>query len=116
MMDWKRLNLAAWRPARRRPTPAFVPPRATELDDAPPPPLPAHPPVEYADLPGEMQPIRMNLEVDEAHHVPVSFNEQTAAAALEVTQRAREYREREKQSIPPVYDFGGGSWSGGHDW
>jgi len=65
---------------------------------------------------GESQPTPLALEVDEGLTVPVLLNEQNAGLILESTQRVREYREREKSSIPPVYNFGGEPhWSGGGD-
>jgi len=48
----------------------------------------------------------ISLEVDEGLTVAVLLNEQNAGSVLETTQRMREYREREKSSIPPVYNFG----------
>lgn len=57
---------------------------------------------------------RVQLEVDEGLSVPVSPTEQNVGALLDVTQRLREYRERERASVLPVYNFGGDSvWSGG---
>jgi hypothetical protein len=44
--------------------------------------------------------------------IPISFSDCNIRAIVEVTQRARERREREA-SAPPVYDFGSHScWSG----
>jgi len=57
---------------------------------------------------------RVQLEVDEGLSVPVSPTEQNVGALLDVTQRLREYRERERASVLPVYNFGGESaWSSG---
>jgi hypothetical protein len=57
--------------------------------------------------------LRQSLEIDEGTTVPVSLSDRDPAIILEVTQRARELREREKSSVPPVYNFGGeSSWSG----
>lgn len=57
---------------------------------------------------------RVYLEVDEGLSVPVAPAEQSVGAILDVTQRVRESRERERSALPPVYNFGGDSfWSGG---
>lgn len=54
---------------------------------------------------------RLNLEVDDGFSVPVTLNDHNANTILEVTQRAREWRDRERASVPPVYNFGGdGAW------
>jgi hypothetical protein len=64
----------------------------------------------------DSQPTPLALEVDDGLTVSVLLNEQNAGLILETTQRAREYREREKSSIPPVYNFGGEPhWPGGGD-
>jgi hypothetical protein len=52
---------------------------------------------------------RMNLELDDGFSVPVTLNDHNASGILEVTQRARESRDRERASVPPVYNFGGDS-------
>lgn len=58
----------------------------------------------------------LHMQLDESGGVPVSLGDQNAAAILETTQRIRENRERERASVPPVYNFGGEArWSGG-DW
>jgi hypothetical protein len=121
MMDWKRFTLGGWRQPRPQTSRDSRAPRATEAEEL------ADTNVapgmggagEFDDPCFMAQPTRMSLELDDALNVPVSFNEQTAAIVLERTQRAREYREREKRSIPPVYNFGSdnGNWSGGGaDW
>jgi len=59
------------------------------------------------------------LSVDEGPQVPVSLSEQPPGAILELTQRVREARERERSAVPPVYNFGGAesTWSGsGGEW
>ena len=62
----------------------------------------------------EMQQTRMSLQVDDDLTVPIILTDQNANAIVELTQRAREHRERERSSIPPVYDFGrDASWPGG---
>ena len=120
MMHWKRFTLGGWFQPRPEPSRTHQTSRTADADE----PLGAGP-VLGAGAPGEFtdpyfmaQPTCMSLEVDDALQVPVAFNEQTAAAVLEVTQRAREYREREKRSIPPVYNFGSdnASWSSGANW
>lgn len=50
---------------------------------------------------------RLNLELDDGFSVPVTLNDHNANRILEVTQRAREWRDRERASVPPVYNFGG---------
>ena len=58
----------------------------------------------------------LHMQLDEGGGVSVSLGDQNAAAMLETTQRIRETRERERSSVPPVYNFGGEArWSGG-DW
>ena len=54
---------------------------------------------------------------DVALCVPISLSDRNAGDILEVTQRLRERRERERTAAHPVYNFGGGeqAWSGG-DW
>lgn len=57
---------------------------------------------------------RLNMEVEDAIRTPVALTEANAAAVLDSTQRLREYREREKASLRPIYNFGNEScWSGG---
>ena len=57
--------------------------------------------------------VRVSMQLDDASAVPVAINEQNAAVIVEATQRVREYRERERASLPPVYNFGESAWSGG---
>jgi hypothetical protein len=56
----------------------------------------------------------LDVEIDEGTAASVPFTDRDPARTLEVTQRARELRERERSSVRPVYNFGGeSSWSGG---
>ena len=58
--------------------------------------------------------VRLNMEVDDAAVAQLRVTEQNAAAMVEATQRLRDYHERERSSVRPVYNFGGESfWSGG---
>lgn len=121
MMHWKRFTLGGWFQPRPEPSRAHRTPRPTDSDE--PMGVGLTPgvgaPSELDDPYFMAQPTRMSLELDDAIQMPVVFNEQTAATVLEVTQRAREYREREKRSVPPVYNFGSdnATWSGGGaDW
>lgn len=50
--------------------------------------------------------LHTHLEVDEGVLVPVSLSENNASRIVEMTQRAREHREREMASVPRVYNFG----------
>lgn len=67
--------------------------------------------------------VRASVEIgdescsDVALNVPISLSDRNAGDILEVTQRLREQRERERTTAPPVHNFGGGeqAWSGG-DW
>jgi hypothetical protein len=67
--------------------------------------------------------VRANVEIgdesrsDVALSVPISLSDRNAGGILELTQRLREQRERERTATPPVYNFGAGeqAWSGG-DW
>ena len=120
MMHWKRFTLGGWFQPRPEPSRTLQTSRPVDADE----PLSVGPapgigaPSELADPYFTTEPTRMSLELDDTFQVPVTFNEQTAASVLEATQRAREYREREKRSIPPVYNFGSdnASWSSGADW
>lgn len=56
---------------------------------------------------------RVRVQLDEGLHVCVALGETDAAGVLELTQRLRERRERERAALPPVYNFGGESqWFG----
>ena len=72
------------------------------------------------ELPGGLgeaclQQTRLDVEVEDGIAIAVALNESNSAAVLEATQRLREYRERERVSVPPTYNFGGdGAW--GNDW
>jgi hypothetical protein len=66
----------------------------------------------YANL----QQTRLDVEVEDGIAIQVALNDSNSAAVLDATQRLREYRERERLSVPPTYNFGGDvSWGGG-DW
>lgn len=50
---------------------------------------------------------------DAGMFIPLSFTDCNLGAIVEMTQRARERRERELAAVPPVHDFGSHScWSG----
>lgn len=59
-----------------------------------------------------IRPTRLEVEVDDGIVVPVVLDGRNALGVLEATQRLREYRERERASVRPVYNFGGDAWSG----
>jgi hypothetical protein len=65
------------------------------------------------DVCRELQQTRLTVEVDDGINIPVVLSEQNAGMIVEATHRTREYREQEKQSLRPVYNFGNeGSWGG----
>jgi hypothetical protein len=64
----------------------------------------------------ELHPMPLNLEVDDGLSIPVLVDTHNANLILEATQKMREYREREKSSLPPVANFGSDPFSGGSDW
>lgn len=55
--------------------------------------------------------VTVRVELDDGLTVPVELDDHNAALIVEATQRLREYREREKASVPPVQDFGEPAWS-----
>lgn len=56
------------------------------------------------------------LKLDDGLHTTISLHDLRPTELLERTQCLREQRERERASVPPVYDFGSEpSWQGG-DW
>jgi hypothetical protein len=94
------------------------------LWEAPPPEgSPAGPPA-APEAAEEARPTLL-LAVDAGPRVAVCLSDQPPGAILEVTQRVREARDRERSAVPPVYNFGGGpfrrswrteleaDWSGG---
>ncbi len=60
----------------------------------------------HAEVFWEIQPPRVQLQVDEALSVPLTVTEQNATHLLEQTYRMREHREQERSACPPVCDFG----------
>ena len=55
-------------------------------------------------------------EVDSGVCVPVALSERNAHLVMDLTHRLREYREREKSVVSPVYNFGGESVAAGGSW
>jgi hypothetical protein len=61
-------------------------------------------------------PAALPIQVDDTVQILIALSERNTHLVLDATERAREYREREKSSLAPVYNFGAEpTWSGG-DW
>ena len=116
MASWK----LPWRVLRE--APAAAPPdeeSAPELQSR----VPDADNVAVAETDAFCREVRATVEIgdesrsDVALSVPISLSDRNAGDILEVTQRLREQRDRERTSVSPVYNFGGGeqAWSGG-DW
>lgn len=109
-----------WRPLRE-PAPGEDRPADDRAGDEPSPETWAPLPEATATPPGageEFHPTLL-IAVDDDHAVAVSLGDQPPNAILEMTQRAREARDRERSGVPPVHDFGGSAsaWTGpGGDW
>jgi len=66
-----------------------------------------------ADLAGSSDPVRYSIEADDGLPIVVTPERNDLGRRLEIADRVREIRERERSSVPPVYNFGSGAWSAG---
>lgn len=61
--------------------------------------------------------VRMDLDLEDGFSASLSLDDAGLGVLLETTQRAKDYRELERRSVPAVYNFGREqTWSGGSDW